>query len=226
MKDAKHTFKTIGAVFCCVLCLAVIAGFAYTVSKTSFPEKPELYTISNNVFLNGFYRYLMNGIGSDRFFLIFGLAALLCEILFSKPLIFLFSQLPLGRINSPTSIKPLTFKTRLIPAFLIGIAAAINIFYAEFKPDSFAENAQILNWIFLAVIGLAFVAQLTTLLTEGGIWRSLVSGGLLIAANVSIGALFGMLVTLLSVVFLGLVIGIGMLLLGSIIFKILFITTG
>ena len=221
MHDAKHVAKSIGAGICCVLCITVIALFAYGTSKTQLSPQSELYQITDNTIINGFYRGLANGFSFDRFFYIFGFAALLCEILFSKPLIFLFSQLPLGHIYEPDDVKPMTMKIRLVPAFLIGIAAVINIFYAEFKPESFAAHAKVLNWILIAVIGFSFVAQLVILLSQGGIWRCLVSGGLLIAANVSIGTLFGMLAAFLCVAFIGLVFAFGIGLLAIVVFGIL-----
>lgn len=226
MHDAKHVAKSIGAGICCLLCIAVIVLFAYTVSKVQAPLEPEKYQISDSTIINSFYRYLISGIDSDRFFFIFGLAALLCEILFSKPLVFLFSQLPLGHIYDPDTVKPMTMKARLVPAFLIGIAAVINIFFAEFKPEVFAECAKVLNWILIAVIGLSFLAQLVILLSQGGIWRCLVSGGLLIAANASIGALFGMLAAFLCVAFVGLVFAFGLILLAIFAFCILSKTMG
>lgn len=225
MHDAKHIAKTIGAGICCVLCIAVIVLFVYGATKTQPPLEPKQYQITDNTIINGFYYYLIKGVDFDRFFILFGLAALLCEILFSKPLIFLFSQLPLGHIYDPDTVRPMPMKTRLVPAFLIGIAAVINIFYSEFKPESFAENAKVLNWILIAVIGLSFIAQLVILLSQGGIWRCLVSGGLLIAANLSIGTLFGMLAAFLCMVFAGLVITLGIILAGIVIFWILSITT-
>ena len=172
MNDAKHVAKSIGAGICCVLCIAVIVLFAYVVSKTPAPPEPEKYQISDSTIINSFYRYLISGIESDRFFFIFGLAALLCEILFSKPLVFLFSQLPFGQIAGSGG-KPLTMKTRLFPALLIGLAAIIDIIYSELSRDSFMERAELLNWIFLAVIGIAFVAQLISLLSDaafGAVW--------------------------------------------------------
>ena len=118
----------------------------------------------------------------------------------------------------------MTMKARLVPAFLIGIAAVINIFYAEFKPESFAENAKVLNWILLVVIGLSFIAQLVVLLSQGGVWRCLVSGSLLIAANAGIGALFGLLAAFLCIVFAGLAITFGIILAGIVIMWILSIS--
>ncbi|MBR5362746.1 MAG: hypothetical protein IK134_05420 [Oscillospiraceae bacterium] len=226
MNDTKHVAKSIGAGICCILCITVIVLFIYGVSKTQLSSASESYQISDNAILNGFYQCLVNGVVFDRFFYIFGLAALLCEILFSKPLVFLFSQLPLGHVYDSDAAKPMTIKTRLVPAFLIGIASVINIFYSEFKPESFAQNAKVLNWILFAVIGLSFVAQLVILLSQGGIWRCLVSGGLLIAANVSIGTLFGMLAAFLCVAFVGLVFALGFILLGIVAFCILSKTMG
>lgn len=226
MNDAKHVAKSIGASICCILCIAVIVLFVYGVSKTQLSSASESYQISENTILNGFYQCLTNGVVFDRFFYIFGLAALLCEIFFSKPLVFLFSQLPLGHVYDSDTAKPMTMKTRLVPAFLIGIASVINIFYSEFKPESFAQNAKVLNWILIAVIGFSFVAQLVILLSQGGVWRCLVSGGLLLAANVSIGTLFGMLAAFLCVAFVGLVFAFGFILLGIVAFCILSKTMG
>lgn len=221
MHDAKHIAKTVGASICCALCIAVIVLFAYGTSKTQLSQQSELYQITDNTIINGFYRGLANGFSFDRFFYIFGFAALLCEIFFSKPLIFLFSQLPLGHIYDPDTVNPMTMKNRLLPAFLIGVAAVINILYFEFKPESFAAHAKVLNWILIAIIGLSVVAQLVMLLSQGGIWRCLVSGGLLIAANVSIGTLFGMLAAFLCVAFIGLVFAFGIGLLAIVVFGIL-----
>ena len=223
MHDVKHTLKTTGAVICCLLCVAVIVLFAYfAVNKTELSADVELYH-ADNAILNGFIYYLANGLNANPFLVITGLIALLFEILFSKPLTFLFRQLPLGRILE--SEKPMTMKARLIPALLIGVAAAVDISYAEVSPDSFAETAEVLNWIFLAVIGLAFVAQLVILLSQGGIWRALVSGGLLFAADVGIGALFGVLATLLAVMFVALSMVFAVILAGIVIFSILAIAS-
>lgn len=203
MRDVKHVFKMIGSVICCLLCIAAIVAFVYAISKTPPPTEPELYAISSNTFLNSAYYLLLSGLNYNPLFVIVSLVALVFEILFSRPLVFLFSQLPLGQIAGSGG-KPLTMKTRLFPALLIGLAAIIDIIYSELSRDSFMERAELLNWIFLAVIGIAFVAQLISLLSDGGIWRSLVSGGLLIAANIGIGCLIGLLGTLLCLAFVGL----------------------
>lgn len=84
MRDVKHVFKTIGSVICCLLCIAVIVLFAYTVSKTQAPLEPEKYQISDSAIINGFYRFLTNGVDSDPFIFIFGLAALFVKSFFQS----------------------------------------------------------------------------------------------------------------------------------------------
>ena len=68
--------------------------------------------------------------------------------------------------------------------------------------------------------------QVVILLSQGGILRCLVSGGLLIDANVSIGTLFGLLAAFLFVVFAGLAITFRVILAGIVILWILSISTG
>lgn len=219
MRDVKHTMKTIGASICCVLCLAVIGFFIYTVSVTPPAAEPELYQISDNTFLNLFYQYLTSGIDLNPFIMIVGLIALLLEILFSSPLRFLFSQLPLGRMLE--SDKQMTVKERIIPSLLIGIAAAVDNTYEAVSPESFAEKAVLINWIALIVIVLSFLVQFGALLSQGGVWRVLISGSLLVIANFGCGALLGTIISALCVLVAGLAMGFGLLLFGILIFFIL-----
>lgn len=215
----KHTMKMIGASICCILCLAVIGLFVYVVSITPEALEPEQYQISANSFLNLFYRYLTSGIDFNLFIMIVGLIALLIEIVVSSPLKFLFSQLPLGRILQTE--KEMTIKKRIIPSLLIGIAAAVDTTYATISPDSFAEKAVWINWAFLIVIAISFLVQFSALLSQGGIWRVLVSGCLLVIANLGCGALLGMIVSTLCILVTGLAMGFGMILFGILVFFIL-----
>ncbi len=223
MRDAKHIMKTIGASICCVLSLAVITFFIYTVSITPPAAEPELYQISDNAFLDLFYRYLTSGIDLNPFIMLVGLIALLLEILFSNPLRFLFSQLPLGRILD--SDKQMTVKERIIPSLLIGIAAAIDNTYEAVSPESFSEKVVLINWIALILIALSFLVQLGTLLSQGGIWRVLVSGSLLVIANLGCGALLGTIASALGILVAGFTMGFGLILFGIVVFLILSITT-
>lgn len=109
-----------------------------------------------------------SGIDLNPFIMIVGLIALLLEILFSSPLRFLFSQLPLGRMLE--SDKQMTVKERIIPSLLICIAAAVDNTYEAVSPESFAEKAVLINWIALIVIVLSFLVQFGALLSQGGVW--------------------------------------------------------
>lgn len=224
MHDVKHIMKTIGATICCVLCLAVIALFVYTLVQTPKAIEPELYQISDNAFLNLFYRYLTSGVDFNPLILIVGLIALIFEILFSKPLRFLCLQLPLGRIFE--SDRQISVMERIFPALLIGMASGFITTYATFSPDSFSENAVWINWVILIILTVAFIAQFAVLFSNGGLWRVLVSGTLLVAANLGCGTLLGMIASMLGVAAAGLAICFEVLLFGIVIFIILAIASG
>ena len=223
MQGVKHTFKTIGAVICCILSLAVIALFIYAVRMTPAADEPELYLISKHTVLNGVYRFLTNGIDYNPLLMIVGLIALAAEILFSSPLQFLFRQLPLGRALEAE--KQMTVKERLIPAILIGIASAVDNTYEALSPESFEKNAEWINWVLLIIIAISMLVQVLSLFSRGGIWRCLVSGALLIITNLGIGLMLGSFVSALCLLLAGLAIAFGGLLFALLIFCLLSVGT-
>lgn len=219
----KQTLKIIGSVICCIISIAVVAVFVYIATLTPVADEPELYQISGNTFLNMVYRFLTNGIDLNPLLLVAGLIALLVEILFSNPFHFLFAQFPLGHILN--SERQLTVKGRVIPALLIGVASAVDNTYNLVSPESFAQNAVWINWAMLAVIAISFLVQFGVLLSQGGIWRVLVSGSLLVVGNIGCGALLGTIASMLCTLVAGLAMGFGILLLGLVVLFILSAST-
>ena len=225
-KNHKNAiFSTIGESIFCLLTLAVIGLFIWQILTLRNCDIPNEYNISKFNFVN-----LLCWCGercTDTCPLIYvaSIFAALFELFGQFELNSLFNKLPLG--SMPQGLKdalPVSNPLgEFLPMAIVSCLIIINVIATAIVPKIMPFFLHKLLPVGIVLIAITVFILLFRCLAEGGIYGLLIRGSLICIANFGLSVLFGILGSLITTVFAGIIFIFGSLIAVAVILRILLI---